>query len=596
MRRLSSLALLSICLLPVLSGTALGAPRASTIADTVYLDGRIYTADAADHVREAIAIRAGRIVYAGSSAGARSFIGPTTRVADLHGRFAMPGLIDAHMHPLEGGSRLLKCDLKYERLTVPQFQAHIQACLDADQGHEPDGWMEVTNWFLQGMLPADVTISHATLDVLRTGRPILAHDSFGHTVLANGRALALAGIVRASTDPSGGKIDRDANGEPNGMLEDSAADPFDHLIPPASAAEDLAAARAALLAIAKQGVTSALDADAHPPALEAFAAIDRSGGLTARMHFAIHIDTTDIANPAAAVERVLAAHRRFDHAPLEVTPHLTVRNAKMYMDGVISGPAFTGAMIEPYWVNAGTAAAPRWQPGKDRGPAVYYPAPVLADILTRLARAGIDPHMHADGDMGVRAALDAVAAMRKVVPHADIRPSIAHDEIVARADYPRYKSLGTFPVLSFQWEKPAPDTVDQLRDYLGPERAAILEPAGLLQGAGAPVAFGSDWPVDALNEWFALKVAVTRTNAPGSGYTGRLGADPGLTLLQTLRAATIVSARALHQDRQTGSLEAGKFADLIVLDRDPTRIPPEDIANVRVLETIVGGRTVYSAD
>ena len=572
------------------------APNASGTADTVYRNGRIYTADKADHVHEAVAIRAGRIIYVGSAAKVEPLIGPTTRIVDLHGRFAMPGLIDAHMHPLEGGARLLRCNLNYERLTVPQFQARIQACLDAEQDREPDSWMEVVSWFQQGMLPAGVAISHSTIDGLRTKRPILVHDSFGHTVLANGRALALAGITHATPDPAGGKFDRDASGEPNGLLEDAAFEPFEPLLPTPSPAQNIAAARAALTALAKQGVTSALDADAQLATLDAFAVLDRGGEFTARLHFAMHIDTTDDANPAAAVARVVDARHRFDRTPLEASPHMTVRNAKLYLDGVISGPAFTGAMIEPYWVNTGTAATPHWQPGTDNGPAVYHAAPVLADILTRLARAGIDPHMHADGDLAVRAGLDGIAAMRKAVPHKDIRPAIAHDESVARADFPRYKTLGTFPVLSFQWEKPAPDTVEQLRDYFGPDRASIVEPAGLLQAAGAPVAFGSDWPVDTLNEWFALKVAVTRTNTPESGYTGRLGIDPGLSRLQALRAATIVAARALHQDQEAGSLEPGKFADLIVLDRDPTQIPAEDIANVRVLETVVGGRTVYSAD
>ncbi len=571
-----------------------GAASAATApADTVYRNGHLYTADAANHVREALAIRDGHIVYVGGSRGVTAYVGPQTRVIDLQGRFAMPGLVDAHMHPLEGGARLVTCNLDYERLTVPQFQARIQACLEASHEHEPGDWLTVVSWFQQGMLPAGVPISHATLDALATRRPITVRDSFGHTVLANARALALGGISRESKDPPGGKIDRDASGEPNGLLEDSASEPLDALIPPPTPEQNRAAAAAALTALARQGITSALDADGSAEALEAFAAVEQRGALTARLHFAMHIDPTDIPDPAAAVARVLEFRRRFDQRPVGAAPRLTVRNAKLFIDGVISGPAFTGTMLEPYRVNAGTAAAPHWVPGTSHGPDPYYPKAALADLLTRLARAGIDPHMHADGDGAVRAALDGIEAMRRAVPHADIRPGIAHDEIVARADYARYRRLHTYPALSFQWEKPAPDTVEQLRDYLGPERAAILEPAGLLLAAGAPVAFGSDWPVDPLNEWFALKVGVTRENTPASGYTGRLGADPGLTPMQALRAATIVAAAALHDDARTGSLEPGKLADLIVLDRNPLLIPPREIADITVLETVVGGQVVY---
>jgi predicted amidohydrolase YtcJ len=150
-------------------------------------------------------------------------------------------------------------------------------------------------------------------------------------------------------------------------------------------------------------------------------------------------------------------------------------------------------------------------------------------------------------------------------------------------------------VLSMQWEKPAGDTMG-LRDYMGPERMKILEPAGLLAAAGARIAFGSDWPVDALDEWFALKVGVTRTNKPAAAdeYPGKLGDDPGLSPVAVLRAATINAAHELHADDVTGSLEVGKFADLIVLDRNPLVIPAEDIAHVQVLETMVGGDVVHS--
>jgi len=147
-----------------------------------------------------------------------------------------------------------------------------------------------------------------------------------------------------------------------------------------------------------------------------------------------------------------------------------------------------------------------------------------------------------------------------------------------------------------QWEKPAGDTLG-LTNYFGPARMKILEPAGLLAAAGARIAFGSDWPVDKLDEWFALKVGVTRTNAPDAPpeFRGRLGDDPGLSRDDVLRAATINAAYELHEDQATGSLELGKFADLIVLDRNPLTVPAEEIAQTQVLETVVGGQVVYKA-
>jgi predicted amidohydrolase YtcJ len=178
-----------------------------------------------------------------------------------------------------------------------------------------------------------------------------------------------------------------------------------------------------------------------------------------------------------------------------------------------------------------------------------------------------------------------------------VRAAIAHDEIVDPADFPRYRQLNAIPVLSFQWEKPASDTVDNARDYLGPARFKYMEPAGVLAAAGARIAYGSDWPVDPLDEWFALKVGVARTNAPSAGakYAGRLSEDPGLERKMVLRAITLNSSYELHQDQFTGSIEVGKLADLIVLDRNVLKVPTEDIANTKVLQTLVGGQVVYQA-
>jgi predicted amidohydrolase YtcJ len=569
---------------------------AAAPADRVYRNGVIFTADARRPSAEALAIRDGRIVYVGSDTGVAPFVGAATVSVDLKGRFLMPGLVDGHMHPLEAGTQLMKCSLNYEPLTVAELQQRVQACLDRTASKEPDGWLEVVSWFQESMRPAGVKTSRATLDVLKTARPIIVRSSFGHTVLANTRALALARIAARTPDPLGGKIWRDAAGEPTGLLEDAAYEPFSSLLPKPTAEEDVAAATAALTAMSLQGVTSFLDAVAPAEDLAAFAAVRKAGKLTARGHFAPPIEPGEAADPASAVARVVALAKQYDEGAPAPAPGLTVRNAKLFLDGVIAAPALTGAMLEPYLASAGTAQDPNGGRGPGRGPAVYFPPQPLAAVLIGLGRAGIDPHMHADGDGAVRAALDGVAALREALPEADIRPAIAHAEIVAPADYPRFKALGTIPVLSFQWEKPAGDTLG-LEDYFGPDRMKILEPAGFLAAAGARIAFGSDWPVDQLNEWFALKVGVTRTNAPDAPpeYRGRLGDDPGLSREAVLRAATIDAAYELHADQVTGSLEVGKLADLIVLDRNPLTVPAEEIAQVQVLETVVGGRVVYEA-
>ena len=569
---------------------------ASPTADRVYRNGTVYTADAHGSIVEAVAIREGHIVYLGNNAGVVSYIGPATKVTDLQGGFLMPGLVDGHLHPLEAGLKLANCSLDYQSLTVAELEERVQACLDKSQGQEPDGWLEVVNWFQESMRPAGVKTNRATLDVLKTSRPIIVVSSFGHTALVNSRALALAKITKTTPEPPGGKIWRDADGNPTGVLEDSAYAVYSELIPKPTPEENIAAAKAAQKALNRQGVTSFLDADAAPEDMAAFTAVQAAGELTVRAHFAPKIAVAEAGDPASAVAKVVKYEKQYDQGTIHAKPGITVRNAKLFLDGVIAAPALTGAVLEPYRVNAGTPEHPRWVPGQSRGPAVYFPPQPLAEILVQLGRAGIDPHMHADGDAAVRAGLDAVEVMRKEIGRVDIRPAIAHDEIVSPNDFPRFKALGTMPVLSFQWEKPAGDTLG-LTNYFGPERMRILEPAGLLAAAGARVVFGSDWPVDPLDEWFALKVGVTRTNAPNAApeFHGRLGDDPGLSRDAVLRAATIDAAYELHQDDITGSIEVGKFADLIVVDRDPRKIPAEDIANVHVLETLIAGQTVYES-
>jgi predicted amidohydrolase YtcJ len=569
------------------------------MADRAYRNGVLFTAEDGKATAQALAVRDGRIIYVGSNDGVIQYIGSNTRVVDLNGRFMMPGIEDGHIHPMNyGRASLQHCDLKQQALNIAQFQERIQKCLDATRDREPDGWLQVSNAFLEIMRPLGVWPSRAALDALQTRRPIFVPSPQGHDALVNSRALALAHITAATPDPVAGTLSRDAKGEPTGMLhEASAMELVRRVIPPLTPEQEAAAARAALDAMRRQGITSFLEAVSTEESIAAFDSVRRAGGLTARAHFAPRITPAEAkAAPDVAVSRVTKIRAQYDTGAMSASPGITVRNAKLFLDGDIYAPSFTGAMLEPYWENVGTAMAPVWKPGTNRGP-VNFPPEVLANLLVLLGRNGIDPHMHADGDQAVRWALDGIAHLRAALPTADIRPAVAHDEIVSPLDYPRFKALNAIPVLGFQWQRPMLVTTGVLKDYFGPARMKLMEPAGVLEAAGARIALGSDWPVDELNEWFAFKVAVTRTGAPDAPpeYRGRLGDDPGLSPDAVLRAATINTAYQLHDDDVVGSLKAGKWADLIVLDRNPLTIPADDIANVRVVETVVGGRVVYFA-
>jgi predicted amidohydrolase YtcJ len=570
---------------------ALSPAIAAIQADTVYRNGYIYTVDAKDSVQQALAVRGGRIVYVGDDKGTKQFIGKRTKVVDLQGRMLMPGLVDGHMHPQSGGRRLMSCSLNYEQLSAAEFQSRIQACLDQDPKKSSKDWMLVVNWFEQGLQLNGSASTAALLDQLKTERPIIVRSSFGHSVLLNAIALKEAAI-QDQKDPEGGKIMRDASGKATGLLEDAAQDYAMDKLPPLTAEENLTATRIALKAMREQGITSFLDAYTDPETMDAYTFVQKKRELSARAHFAVLID---LDKPDMTVAELLKQRSKYDQGETRVTPSMQVRHAKLFMDGVINAPAFTGAMLQPYLVNRGTPDQPDWQPGDSNGPKDYIAPAALRDTLSKLAKAHVDPHIHVDGDRAVRHTLDAIAWLRARPEGKDVRPALAHDEYVDPADYPRFAQLNVTPVLSFQWAKPAPDTVEGLKDYFGPQRYALVEPEAVLLHAGARVAYGSDWPVDPLDEWFALKVGVTRTAAPDSGYSGALTDQPVLPRAAALRAITMNAAYTLRAERDVGSLEVGKLADMIILDRNFFTIPAEDIANIKVLQTVVGGKIVYEA-
>ncbi|MBV7574361.1 amidohydrolase [Pseudomonas sp. PDM32] len=573
---------------------------AATPADTVMRNGYVYTVDGQNSVQQAIAISGGKIVYVGSDAGVDGYIGKQTQLIDLAGRMLMPGFVDAHMHPGDGGRAMTLCDLKYQTMTRAQFQASIQACLDAEKDKGPDVWLEVGSWDRMGMTGLDGDADKSTLDALKTQRPIQVRSTDFHTVLTNSRGLELAGINKSTADPEDGKYRRDSAGNPNGICEDGAAESLAAVVPPATDAEKLNQTRAALDAMRQQGITSFFDALSGPESGKAFTTLQKTGELTARALLAIKLDpAAAAADPVKTIAEAKALANTYDQGEVRVAPGVSMRHVKLFMDGIINAPADTGAMLTPYLHNSGTEQAPKWTPGKNLGE-LYFPPQVLNPLVLQAVKAGLDPHLHATGERAVRDALDSVAYVRKELPGADFRPAIAHAESVDPADYPRFKALDVTATMSFQWAQQAPSTVDGTSDHLGAERFERMEPSGSIAHAGGRVAFGSDWPVDPLDEFLALKVGVTRSGDPtnphsyGPKYAGRLNSDPAMSRAEVLRSITLNAAQQLKLEAVLGSVEVGKFADLIVLDKNFMQVPEEALGRNDVLLTLVGGKVVWA--
>lgn len=625
-----------VLILGVLAPAANAAPKP---ADTVFRNGFVYTVDKKNSVKQAIAVRNGKIVYTGTNKGVRKFIGKRTKVTGLGGKMVMPGIVDAHNHATSAGAKLLQCDLNYEAMTVPEFQQRIQACLDDTSSEEPDKWLVVSGWYRQAMLPEGTVTTKVDLDSLNTQRPIVVRSSDGHTRLTNSKALAVAGVTADTPDPEGGHIVRGPDGEPNGLFEDAARELIESQVPEPTQADINNHARVAIEALSADGVTSFMLQNATDADGVAYRKLVRSGDLTSRVSLAPNLTIEQRRRPNAAVKEILAMKREYE-GPFRARPNITLRNsAELSQDGVLQWPAQTASLLEPYLENVGTEADPEWVPSSWSGPEPYNPPDVLKRLSLALAKAGIEPEVHAIGDRAVHETLNAYAyvrkhlnkakaqkklkkarqklrklkrrsASRKAVKQAkkrvksarkalkktDVRLLISHAEMVIPSDYGRFRKLDVVPAMGFWWASPDFDSIDSAENYLGPERFNRMEPEGYLQRAGAKIALGSDWPVNALDSMYQLKVLVTREgNNPGEKYQGPLGTVPPVPIKPAIRAMTINPAYGMHQEHKTGSLERGKFADLIVLDRNLLKIDPRTIDQTKVLRTVVGGKTVYEA-
>ena len=557
-------------------------------ADVIYINGYIYTADKKDTVCEAIAIKNGYIIASGSTDEINShhYVDNDTAIYDLHGKTMMPGIIDSHLHTFWGGMQLTSCNLNYQSLTVADTLAIIQKHLDKDSQNNSTQWLQVRGWLRQEVLPIGTDITRFDLDKLNTQRPVILFSNDCHTLVANSIALQKFGLDRNTPEPTDGKIGRTQDGELNGILEDAPAmRAFDSI---SKLTEEQAAhiAKLAQAELNKQGVTAVMDARITETQADAFLKLQQQDQLTIRLFGARELppdDVTSIEAIPALLEKVKQFANRYDDKNWQPKPGIKISHTKLFVDGVMQAPLMTARLLQPYQL----------EDEKDRYGDLYYSTEMLNALILESSRAGFHPHMHTVGEGAIEVVLDAIEKMRQALPDADIRPSTAHNELSAAHQYARYKQLNACVVFSFQWAGCSAAMVEQYQTLFGEKRYYGLEAHGQYIDAGVNCAFGSDWPIDPLNEWYDFQIAMTRQI---DAQHPRLNSDRNLTATEVLRCATIGAAYVLKQDEYIGSIEKGKFADLIILDRNPFTIPATDMQNVKVLTTIVGGKTVYQQD
>ncbi|ANI29834.1 amidohydrolase [Yersinia entomophaga] len=571
----------------------------TSVAEVIYYHGAVYTADRDNTICSAIAIGQGYILATGSDDEVLRLATPETQLIDLQGKLMMPGLIDSHMHPFWGGKQLRGCHLNYAALTVEQTLAFIQQHLDADPSQGDTDWLPVRAWQRQAMIPVGADMSRAALDTLKTRRPVVLFSNDCHTLAANSRALELLGIDENTPTPSDGKIARDEQGKLTGILEDAPAMRAFDSIPSGSPEQNVNTAAYVQQVLNAQGVTTVMDTRVFAEQLSAFGALRDRGELTLRLLGAKEVTPDSLKGPqdaGRAVDEIVEFGRQWGDKNWTPEPGLAVDHVKLFIDGVLQPPTMTASLLEPYRENRGTAEQPDWQPTERYGD-LYFTAPVVDALMVECARAGMHPHTHTVGDGAIEMVLNAVEKMREAYPEKDIRPGLAHNELVAAHQYERFAKLKATAVLSFQWCGLPGVLIDEEREMLGEARFQHMEPTARFLDAGARLAYGSDWPIDRLDEWYNLQVGMTRRawDSEGNPAGPRLDNDRDLTLIEVLRAATIDAAYMIAKEQYIGSLEVGKFADAIIFKNNLFEQPAETIYQTKIEKTLIGGKIVYQS-
>ena len=516
-----------------------------------------------------VAVAGGRILYAGPDAGLAPFITKATEVINLAGRMVLPGFYDCHAHPVMGGLDMAECCL----LGLSSADACAHAVREYAHGHSHSACIRGSGW-IYTCFPSNGP-DKALLDAVVADRPVYLKAIDGHTAWVNSRALELAGITADTADPAGGRIERDpATGEPTGTLRElSAMHLVENRLPPYIPQDYVNAARVFLRQAARLGITSVYDAMALPEYLEAYKSLDDEDALTLHMHCAL------LCDPAAGkgqAPRLVEMQKKFSGARLHAPA------AKFFLDGVVEG--HTALLLEPY------ADRPEY-----KGEAIWHEQ-VLRETAAELDRSGLQLNFHAVGDGAVRMALDTIGYAAQANGRRDSRHQISHCDLIADSDLPRFASLDVIANMQPAWFYKDKNFEASTLPFLGRDRAYRLYRMNSLLDTGAVITCGSDWPVGgeiiSLNPLDSIQIGMSRLalhEAEGDEYAPA----ESVTFWSMLDFYTGQAAMACFQEQRTGSIEAGKYADLIVLDRNLFELPVHEIHTARVLLTLVEGTPVF---
>ena len=536
-------------------------------ADLALTGGRIYTVDGARSWAEAVAIKDGRIVFVGTNEEAKAHIGKATNVVDLKGRMVVPGFQDAHIHPISAGVEAKACDLN-AATNVDEYIATIKKYAEANPD-EP--WITGGGWSMAAFGPGALA-RRGLIDAVVPDRPVILWSRDGHTTWVNSKALEVAGITKKTPDPVDGRIDRDPKtGAAVCSLQEGASGLVTSKMPPTSDAKRNAGLRYAVKFLNGLGITALQDASVNEDDLKAYRMLDDAGGLSMHVIGSIWWKRDQGIEQIENIKRLRSEFTK---------GHIDAGTVKIMQDGVMEN--YTAAMLEPYLLpgKKGVRGIPMVEPEK------------LKEAVTRLDAEGFQVHFHAIGDAAVRQSLDAVAAARAANGDQGHRHHISHIQLIDTADVPRFKELGVVANYQPLWAY-ADDYITELTiPFLGPERSSHMYAINTLLKSGATVAFGSDWSVSSPNPFEEMETAITRLGALGD-TTEPFLPEEAITLAQALDAFTINAAYVNRLEKDTGSLEVGKRADLAVLDRNLFDIKPAELSDTKVLVTLFEGKPVH---